>query len=183
MNKKGVQHGSARWSESFFTVSISLLFSMRMHNSWLPTCMSAFRNTGFLSCHGIHNEEVWIPRLLNWLDNYYYPNRSHLQFKMHLCDSHSCPEAVVIENCKNTNCITVWNRKYTENIVWKWAVQTSHPESFLRFVLFQTFPFTPHRHILQNGSIMWLIMRFLCVSFIIHVPVSIEHHSMRQNHS
>ncbi len=115
------------------------------------------------------------------IDNYYYPNRRHLQFKMHLCDSHWCPEAVVIENCKNTNCITIWNRKYTENIVWKWAVQMSHPESFLLFVLFQTFPITPHRHILQNDSIMWLIMRFLCVSFIIHVPVSIEHHRLRQN--
>lgn len=173
MNKKGVQHGSARWSESFFTVSISLLFSMRMHNSWLPTCMSAFRNTGFLSCHGIHNEEVWIPRLLNWLDNYYYPNRSHLQFKMHLCDSHSCPEAVVIENCKNTNCITVWNRKYTENIVWKWAVQTSHPESFFTFCSFsnishyatQTYPSKRQYHVVDYAFP-------LCV---FHHPCSCKH--------
>lgn len=104
---------------------------------------------------------IWIPR-------YYYPNRSHLWFKMHLCRSHSYPEAVVIENCKNTDCITVWNRKRTENIVRKWAVQMSHPESFLLFsnifhYATQTYP--------PNSSIMRLIMRFLCVSFIIHVPV------------
>lgn len=138
--------------------------------------MSAFRNIGFLSCHGIHNGHVWIPRLLSWLDNYYYPNRSHLQFKMHLCDSHSCPEAVVIENCKNRLYNSMKPKAH-----WKHSLKMSCSDvTLFYFVLFQTFPITPHRHILQNSSIMRLIMRFLCVSFIIHVPVSIDHQSRSQ---
>lgn len=88
---------------------------------------------------------------------------------MHLCDSHSCPEAVVIENW-------LYN-SMKPKAHWKHSLKMScsdvTPRVFFMFMFFfQTFPITPHRHILQNSSIMRLNMRFLCV---FHHPCSCKH--------